>query len=148
MKIMFNSCLLPRIFKQNASFLNAGLKKAIEEMCKAATPSGYFAINRVFKSANFTECKSCRSWRVYTESSREAFCNFVSLCSHSKPDFKVNIKTPWSESVSELCRPSDRRLLTKWLPTFAYRGCHVVSVTDPYGHILGFLGRSRYFSIK
>jgi hypothetical protein len=27
-------------------------------------------------------------------------------------------------------------------------GCHVVSVTDPYGRILGFLARSRYFSIK
>jgi hypothetical protein len=25
---------------------------------------------------------------------------------------------------------------------------HVVSVTDPYGRILGFLDRSRYFSIK
>jgi hypothetical protein len=24
------------------------------------------------------------------------------------------------------------------LPTFADRGCHVVSVTDPYGRILGF----------
>jgi hypothetical protein len=24
----------------------------------------------------------------------------------------------------------------------------MVSVTDPYGHILGFLDRSRYFSIK
>jgi hypothetical protein len=34
------------------------------------------------------------------------------------------------------------------LPTFADRGCHVVSVTDPYGRILGFLDRSRYFSIK
>jgi hypothetical protein len=31
---------------------------------------------------------------------------------------------------------------------FADRGCHVVSVTDPYGRILGFLDRSRYFSIK
>jgi hypothetical protein len=28
------------------------------------------------------------------------------------------------------------------------RGCHVVSVTDPYGRILSFLDRSRYFSIK
>jgi hypothetical protein len=27
-------------------------------------------------------------------------------------------------------------------------GCHVVSVTDPYGRILDFLDRSRYFSIK
>jgi hypothetical protein len=28
------------------------------------------------------------------------------------------------------------------------KGCHVVSVTDPYGRILSFLDRSRYFSIK
>jgi hypothetical protein len=26
--------------------------------------------------------------------------------------------------------------------------CHVVSVTDPYGRILDFLDRSRYFFIK
>jgi hypothetical protein len=45
-------------------------------------------------------------------------------------------------------RPSDRRLSAKWSPTFADRGCHVVSVTNPYGRILGFLDRSRYFSIK
>jgi hypothetical protein len=57
-------------------------------------------------------------------------------------------KTPWSESASELYRPSDRRLSTKWLPTLANIGCHVVSVTDPYGCILDFLDRSRYFSIK
>jgi hypothetical protein len=57
-------------------------------------------------------------------------------------------KTPWSESANELYRPSDRRLSAKWLPTFADRRCHVVSVTDPYGRILGFLDRSRYFSIK
>jgi hypothetical protein len=30
----------------------------------------------------------------------------------------------------------------------ADRGCRVVSVTDPYGRILYFLDRSRYFSIK
>jgi hypothetical protein len=52
------------------------------------------------------------------------------------------------ESASELYRPSDRRLSAKWLPTFADRGCDVVSVTDPYGRILGFLDRLRYFSIK
>jgi hypothetical protein len=34
------------------------------------------------------------------------------------------------------------------VPTFADKGCHVVSVTGPYGSILGFLDRSRYFSIK
>jgi hypothetical protein len=41
-------------------------------------------------------------------------------------------KTPWSESANELYRPSDSRLSAKRLPTFADRGCHVVSVTDPY----------------
>jgi hypothetical protein len=61
---------------------------------------------------------------------------------------KQTKQTPWSESASELYRPSDRRLSAKWFPTFADRGCHVVSVTDPYGRILGFLDRSRYFSIK
>jgi hypothetical protein len=59
-----------------------------------------------------------------------------------------NKQTPWSESANELYRPRDRTLSAKWLPTFADRGCHVVSVTDPYGRILGFLDRSRYFSIK
>jgi CBS-domain-containing membrane protein len=57
-------------------------------------------------------------------------------------------QTPWSESASELYRPSDRRFSAKLLPTFADKGRHVVSVTDPYGHILGFLDRSRYFSFK
>jgi hypothetical protein len=42
--------------------------------------------------------------------------------------------------------PSDRRLLANLVPTFADRGCHVVSMTDPYGRILGFLDRSSYFS--
>jgi hypothetical protein len=30
--------------------------------------------------------------------------------------------TPWPESASELCRPSDRRLSAKLVPTFADRG--------------------------
>jgi hypothetical protein len=32
---------------------------------------------------------------------------------------QTNKQTPWSESASELYRPSDRRLSAKWLPTFA-----------------------------
>jgi hypothetical protein len=43
---------------------------------------------------------------------------------------------------------SDRRLSTKLVPNFADRGCHVVSVTDPYGRILDFVDRSRYFFIQ
>jgi hypothetical protein len=31
---------------------------------------------------------------------------------------------------------------------FAYRGCHAVTVTDPYGRILYFLDRSRYFFLS
>jgi hypothetical protein len=46
---------------------------------------------------------------------------------------------------SELYRPNDHRLSAKLLPTLAVRRCHVVSVTDLYGRILGFLHRSRYF---
>jgi hypothetical protein len=34
-------------------------------------------------------------------------------------------------------------LVCEVMPTFADRGCHVISVTDPYGRILGFLDRSR-----
>jgi hypothetical protein len=52
-------------------------------------------------------------------------------------------KTPWPESASELYRPSDRSLSVKLVPTFADRGCLVVSVTDSNCRILRFLDRSR-----
>jgi CBS-domain-containing membrane protein len=42
-------------------------------------------------------------------------------------------------------RQSDRRLSPKLMPTFANGRFHVISVTDPYGRILGFLDRSDYF---
>jgi hypothetical protein len=45
-------------------------------------------------------------------------------------------------------RPSDSRLSAKLLPTFADRGCRVVSVKDPYGSVLGFLDRSRYYCFR
>jgi hypothetical protein len=47
------------------------------------------------------------------------------------------------KSASELYRPSDRHLSAKLVPTFANRGCHLFSTTDPYGRILGFLDRSK-----
>jgi hypothetical protein len=46
-----------------------------------------------------------------------------------------------TDRATAVCRRSEWNLL-------ADRMCHVVSVTDPYGRILGFLDRSRYFSIK
>jgi hypothetical protein len=57
-------------------------------------------------------------------------------------------QTPWPKSASELYRPSDRRMSVKLVTTFADRGCHVVSVTNLYGRILGFLDRSPYFFIQ
>jgi hypothetical protein len=57
-------------------------------------------------------------------------------------------ETPWPESAYELYRPSYRRLSAKLVLTFSDRGCHVSSVTDLYGRILGFVDRSRYFSSK
>jgi hypothetical protein len=58
---------------------------------------------------------------------------------------KLKKKSPSPESASELYRLSDRRLSKKLVPTFADIGCHVASVTDPYGRILAFLDRSRYY---
>jgi hypothetical protein len=43
---------------------------------------------------------------------------------------------PWPESANELYRQTDYHLSAKLVPNFADRGCHVVSVTDPYGRIL------------
>jgi hypothetical protein len=57
-------------------------------------------------------------------------------------------KTSWSESASELYRPSDSRMSAKFVPTFEDRGCHVDSVADPYGRILDLLDRSRYNSFN
>jgi hypothetical protein len=47
----------------------------------------------------------------------------------------------YTDRATAACRRSDCQL-------FADRGCHVVSVTNPYGRILDFLDRSLYFSIK
>jgi hypothetical protein len=54
-------------------------------------------------------------------------------------------KLRWLYSACELFRPSDRRLSAKLVPTFADKECCVVSRTDPFGRILGFLDRSCYF---
>jgi hypothetical protein len=51
--------------------------------------------------------------------------------------------------VRERTTPTERPpLVGEVIAKFADRGCHVVSVTDPYGRILGSIDRSRYFSIK
>jgi hypothetical protein len=52
-------------------------------------------------------------------------------------------KIPWPKSASELYRPNDRRLSAKLVTTFADRGYHVVSVTNPYGRNVDF-----YISVR
>jgi hypothetical protein len=52
--------------------------------------------------------------------------------------FKLHGLSPranYTDRATVACRRSDCQL-------FADRGCHVISVTDPYGRILGFLDRS------
>jgi hypothetical protein len=55
----------------------------------------------------------------------------------------ATIFTPWPESTSELYWPSGRRLSVTLVPSFVDRGCHVASVTDPYGRIFDFLDQPR-----
>jgi hypothetical protein len=65
-------------------------------------------------------------------------------CSYVAKKTKLHGLSPRAnrtDRATAACRRSDCRL-------FADRGCHVVSVTDPYGRVLDFLYRSRYFSIK
>jgi hypothetical protein len=90
----------------------------------------------------------CNSFQQLIVYSAWRWPTTTETCKCSKYIWIEQKKTPWSESASELYRPSDRRLSAKWLPTFADKGCQVIRVTDPYGLILGFLDRSRYFSIK
>jgi CBS-domain-containing membrane protein len=48
-------------------------------------------------------------------------------------------------SVHKRTMPTEQPPLVSVVPTFADRGCHVVSVMNPYGRILGFLDQSRYY---
>jgi hypothetical protein len=50
---------------------------------------------------------------------------------------RVLKKTLWPGSTSKLYRPNDRLLSAKLVPTFASRGCHVVSwqIPTPYSRL-------------
>jgi hypothetical protein len=47
-------------------------------------------------------------------------------------------KTPWASDRERTKLTSDYRLSAKLVPTFADRGCRVISMTDPYGPNLCF----------
>jgi hypothetical protein len=61
---------------------------------------------------------------------------------HTKQNSTQNYLLTYSVALVELYRTSARRFSAKLVPTSADRGCHVVSVTDPYGRILGCLDRT------
>jgi hypothetical protein len=92
------------------------------------------------EAVRLRSCVQCPHSRCYHKV-------LVPSCLYKGPKWGLPIvlhgdgKTPSPESASELYRPSDRRLLAKSVPTFADRGCYVLSVTDPNGRILGFLNR-------
>jgi hypothetical protein len=56
-----------------------------------------------------------------------------------EPVWTIFKKNPWTESASELYRPSDRLLSTKLVATVADRWCQEVSsTTNPYGRYSRF----------
>jgi hypothetical protein len=46
--------------------------------------------------------------------------------------------TPRPQSASELHQPGEHVLSAKLVPTFSDSRCRVVSITDPYCHIIDF----------
>jgi hypothetical protein len=95
---------------------------------------------------------SCDNMQQFSFTSCHFMLHGSNIPRYSIADFSLaystslvtTINAPCPESASELYRSSDRRLSAKVVPTFAYRVCHVVSVTDHYGRILDFIDRSRY----
>jgi hypothetical protein len=75
---------------------------------------------------------------------RTAVCNINGSVTITNKNNKLHGLSPranYTDRATAASRRSDCQLLR-------IKGCHVVSVTDPYGRILGFLDSSRYFSIK
>jgi hypothetical protein len=78
------------------------------------------------------------------ESGPPRTCQFVYV-STQLPEF-TSTEEISTASVRKRTIPTERPQLVSEVSAtfFANRGCHVVSVTNPYGRILGFLDRSSY----
>jgi hypothetical protein len=59
--------------------------------------------------------------------------------------WKLQVPELLNSVASELYRSGGRRWSAKLVPTFADRGCRVVSATDPQGRNFNFLDWSRYY---
>jgi hypothetical protein len=75
-------------------------------------------------------------------------CYLTLSCTTSYNCVIMHLQTPWPESARKVYRPSDRRFSAKLVTAFTDRVCHVISVTDLCGRILGFLDRRSYFFFR
>jgi hypothetical protein len=88
-------------------------------------------------------------WDIY------GFTHWYKICSNVngksvKTNFIKNTKLPKKNFVASVRKrtiPTERPPSVSEVSAnfFADRGCHVVTVTNPYGRILAFLDRSRYY---
>jgi hypothetical protein len=104
------------------------------------------------ESSAIPRCQTCLYPCRYMSYKYLVLCHATSrrLGNYWKPFLPIFLKNGVTYNnlvalVRERTIPSDRRLSAKLVPTFVDRGCHVVSVTDPYGRNLDFLGQSRYY---
>jgi hypothetical protein len=109
------------------AFVHLQWRKSLED-CLLKTIIHYSCYNPV------TSFRPICNYEAFT-----VFCVYYE-CHHVRYN-----KSQWPESASELYRPSNRSLSAKLAPTFTDIGCHMVSITNPFGRILGFLDRSRYY---
>jgi hypothetical protein len=97
----------------------------------------------LFNFIIWIQTASVAKWSEFLATDPEVRVRFPSL-----PDF---LRSSGSGTVSTQPREHNwganytDRATVACQRSFANRGCDVVSVTDPYGRILGFLDRSRYF---
>jgi hypothetical protein len=103
-------------------------------------PLKFFEANRIKVTQKFLCSLLINFFAMILSSITSLFIILLQQIARKKP--------PCPESASELYRLSDHHLSVKLVPTFANRGCHIVSVTDPYGRNLSFLNWGRYFSYR
>jgi hypothetical protein len=117
-----------------------------QEMAPVEVPSKYFCFpcQFLFHGVLHLEGWYTRSTPLQNYASQEHMI-YASAGSWKQGAMRHEVNQYESNPTYLNYRPSDRRLLTKLVPTFVDRGCRVVSATDPHGPIFGFLDRSRYF---
>jgi hypothetical protein len=106
--------------------------------------SGYLMVrfhtypNTEFESPRKTT-KTCEIWVSHSSGMKLNILWDMSLCT------AVDRYQRFGGTASELYLLSDRCLLAKSVPTFADRGCCMVSITDHHGHILRFIYQKCYY---